>query len=140
MSESATPIQLETIEGSLVSQDGQYVLLNCHSVEDKDAQIVIPTRALANLIENLKMLLTSAEIVMNTSDPIRVPNVQFNEPEPTFYVTGLGGTVRPETGLIQLRIAQARGPNFQISMMKEQSEVLYNLLLEVFATGDDKPH
>ena len=65
--------------------------------------------------------------------------VKFGEPEPTFYVTALGGTVRPETGLVQLRIGQMSGPNFQISMRKEQSEILYNLLLEVFATGDDKP-
>ena len=139
MSES-TPIQLETIEGSLVSQDGQYVLLNCHSVEGKDAQIVIPTRAVENLIANLQLLLTSAEIVMTTSDPIQVPKVVFNEPEPTFYVTALGGTVRPETGLIQLRVGQAMGPNFQLSMMKEQSQVLYNLLLDVFAEGGDKPN
>jgi hypothetical protein len=76
---------------------------------------------------------------MNTSDPVRVPMVKFGEPEPTFYVTALGGTVRPETGLVQLRIGQMSGPNFQISMRKEQSEILYNLLLEVFATGDDKP-
>jgi hypothetical protein len=136
MSESQ-PIQLETIEGSLVSKDGRHVLVKCRTAEGGETDIVIPTTALDNLIKNLQLLTTSAEIVMHTSDPIRVPTVTFDEPEPTFYVTALGGTVRPETGLIQLRIGEIQGRVFQLSMMKEQSQVLYNLLLDVFASGDE---
>ena len=86
------------------------------------------------------LLQTSAEIVMNTSDEVRIPQVRFNEPEPTFYVTALGGTVRPETGLIQLRIGHQFGPNFQISMLKEQSRVLYDLLLDIWSGSDEKPN
>lgn len=139
MSDTQGPIQLTSIEDSLVSEDGRSILLKCHAYDGKEFEIVIPSEALDNVARNLQLLTTSADIVRNTSDPVRVARVQFHEPEPTFYVTALGGKVHNETGLVQLRVGQALGPNFQLSMMKEQSQVLYNLLLEVFATDDEKP-
>lgn len=139
MPEQQAPIELTTIEGSLVSEDGRFVKLNCHSREGEEVQIVIPTPALDNLVRNLQLIVMSANITMRTSDPIKVPVVQFMEPEPVFIVTALGGTSAPETGLVQLRVGQMAGPNFQLSIMKEQAEVLYQLLLDVFATADDKP-
>lgn len=139
MSDPQEPIKLTTIEGSLVSQDGRFVLVNCHSYEGKEVKIIIPTTALDNLITNLQMLHTSADIVMRTSDPVRIPRVVFEPPEPTFIVTSLGGTVIPDTGVVQLRVGEMQGTVFQLSMVKEQSQVLYGLLLDLFAIDDDKP-
>ena len=39
MSDSHSPIQLKSIEGSLVSEDGRNVLLNCHSYDGDQVQI-----------------------------------------------------------------------------------------------------
>lgn len=139
MSESHDPIQLKSTEGSLVSQDGRHVLVKCHGYDGKVAEIIIPTEALENVWRNLQLLSKSASLVMHTSNPVQVPTVKFEEPEPIFFVTALGGIVRPETGLIELRIGETHGGTFQVSMVKEQSRVLYDLLLDVFAAEDDKP-
>ena len=139
MSESGDPIQIATIKGSMVSEDGRFVILRCQARDGGERELMIPTPALRNVVTNLQMLATSALGVMETSDPVEVPTVNFGQPEPVFFVTALGGTVFSETGQVHLRIGQLNGPTFQIQMRREHSRILYNLLLDLFAIDDETP-
>jgi hypothetical protein len=139
MSQSEEPIVLTAVKGSLVSEDGRQVKLKCLAYDGTEKELIIPTRALRNVVINLQILSTSAEIIMETThDDLVVPVVKFDEPEPVFFVTKLGGMARPETGLVQLRVGQLHGPNFQLSMQKAEARVLFDLLLDLFATDDSK--
>jgi hypothetical protein len=132
-------IQVSQIRGHEVAIDGSVARVACRDDAGKEFKMVIPTEAIDDLIKNLQMIYMSAKLTRETSRPVQVPHVQFMEQEPVFIVNAMGGVSRPD-GQLDLRVGQVLGPVFQLSIPKEQSRVLYDLLRDVFATDDDKPN
>jgi hypothetical protein len=132
-------IEVSQIRTNEVSLDGRFARVACRNDAGHEFNMVIPTDAIYDLIKNLQMISMSAKLIMETSRPIQVPHVQFMEAEPVFIVNALGGVSRPD-GQLDLRVGQVLGPTFQLSIPKAQSQVLYNLLLDVFARDDEKPN
>lgn len=141
MSEQEQPegyAELSRITGVSVREDGEEVKLTCQGRDGGEFDLLIPAEALGDLIANLQRISMSTNIKRATFRQPRVPSVKFVQPDPLFLVKHLGCVVRPEAGRIDLQIEQVYGPNFQVSFSREHSKFLFEALLQVYETDQEK--
>ncbi len=128
-------IELSRVINFSTRQDGEQVKVACENEKGEQFDLVVPWVALTDVIVNLQRVELNLEIVRK-SRGISFRHYEFVEADPLFIVNALGGIVRPD-GQVDLRIAEVMGSTFQLSIPKAQSQILFDLLFEVFAASDD---
>ena len=113
-------------------------MLVCRGADGGEFDMLIPTRAVPGLTNDMNMAFAVARIKQENPSPIPIRMPRFVDAPAVFMTTGLSGVVYPESGQIDLQIQAMNEQEFVVALPPEHARALFDLLLQVYNL-DDKP-
>jgi hypothetical protein len=131
-------VEFSKIVASRIREDGEEIMLTCRGADGGEFDMLIPTRAVPGLTNDMNMAFAGARIKQENPSPVPLRMPRFVDAPPAFITTGLSGVVYPESGRIDLQIEAMNEQEFVVALSPEHARALFDLLLQVYNL-DDKP-
>lgn len=126
-------ISLAGLADVQIREDGEEVLLTCKTSSGEKIDIGLPAEGAQVLGYQLMAVARSGQIKAMTKPPADVPvRKEFLPMQPLYFVNGMTGIPRPNSGALDLVIEAVSGHKLQLTFMPEQIKVLFDNLLQVY--------
>lgn len=132
-------VEFSKIVDARIREDGAEIQLICQGEDGGEFDMLIPTRAVPGLTNDLNAAFRAARIRQENPEPMPYRIPRFLDAPPVFIATGLTGVVYPESGQIDIQIQPLQGHPVVVSFPAERARELFQFLLQVYNLDDQPP-
>lgn len=131
-------VEFSKIASARIREDGEEIDLVCLGSDGGEFEMVVPTRAIPGLINELSIAYRGALIKQKNPQPVPVRVPRFVDAPAVFVATGISG-VAHEDGQIDLQIEALNQQAFVVALASGPAKTLFHLLLQVYNLDDQRP-